>query len=181
MKRQWFIILFSIISIVTYAQAIGSFLDFHLGQSKYDVQNIVNTKYRGAEWNGNCCRINNISLAGESFNQLTLEFQNGVLTSAIFSRSFKNIWIEGYSNAIRFLENAQQEANHLISRLYATYASKYGKESTLTDNAIIWRGFNSNSIKISYIQQFVDQGMGGAYLVNCVVNVSYLSFNNDNF
>lgn len=181
MKRQWFIFLFSLFNIVTYAQAIGSFLDFHLGQSRFDVQNIVNTKYRGAEWNNNSCKINNISLAGEFFNQFTMEFQNGVITNAIFSRSFNNTWIEGYSNAIRFLENAQQEANHLISRLHATYASKYGKESTLTDNAIIWRGFNGNSIKISYIQQFVDHGIGGVYLVNCVVNVNYLSSNNDNF
>ena len=180
MKRQWFIFLFSFFSIVSYAQVIGSFLDFYLGQPKYEVQSIINSKYQGAEWDNNSCKIQNISLAGESFNRLTLEFQNGILTSAICFRGFDKAWIDGYNNAERFFQYAQQEASNMISRLYATYKSKYGRESASTNDAIIWRGNNGNSIKIAYRQQFVNQGMGG-YSVNCIVNVQYMSSDSGNF
>lgn len=180
MKKLFFSFLFLLFSIVTYAQTIGGFLDFYLGQSKSEVQNIVNSKYRGAEWDHNSCKIEDISLAGESFNRLTLDFQNGILTSAICFRKFDNPWIDGYNNAERFFEYAQQEASNMMSRLYATYKSKYGRESASTNDAIIWRANNGNSIKIAYRQQFINQGMGG-YSVNCAVSVHYISSNSGNF
>ena len=180
MKRQWLIIIILFFSILTNAQTISRFLDFHLGQSKYEVQNIVNTKYRGAEWNNDNCKIKNISLAGESFDMLTLSFQNGSLTNAIFARSYERKFIEGYNNSVRFLEYAQQQAKNMISRLYTSYVSKYGKESAQTDNMIIWRDYNGKSIRIQYNQQFFDHGTGD-YLVTCIVNVVYCSISNDNF
>ena len=181
MKRQWFIILFTIFSIAAYAQTIGSFLDFHLGQSKYEVQRIVNSKYHGAEWENNLCKIQDVSLAGESFMLLALEFQNGKLSSSTFSKNYTFAQIvSGYNNAVRTMDNALQMASGMISRLYATYASRYGKEKVITDNSIIWSGNNGNSIKIALVKEIVNIG-GNDYGLNCCVQVNYYSSNNDNY
>ena len=180
MKRFCFIILFFVFSIGINAQSIGRFLDFHLGQSIYEVQNIVNTKYRGAEWKNNSCEIYNISLAGETFKLLTLYFQNGMLSEACFSYNHTGSMVYGYNNAVRTRNSALQRAGGMISRLYATYASKYGKETVLTDNAVIWNGKNGNSIKISLSEEMVDMG-GGNYGLNCAVLVKYSSSYSDIF
>lgn len=181
MKRYLLCLVLSAFSIIINAQSIGSFLDFYLGQSMSEVRNITNSKYHGAEWENNLCKIQDVSLAGESFKLLALKFQNGKLSSSTFSKNYTFAQIvSGYNNAVRTMDNALQMASGMISRLYATYASRYGKEKVITDNSIIWSGNNGNSIKIALVKEIVNIG-GNDYGLNCCVTVNYYSSNIDNF
>ena len=50
--------------------------------------------------------------------------------------------------------------NNKCTRLYSLLKSKYGKESYSTNNTLVWRGANGNSITIELRQTVEDVGYG---------------------
>ena len=135
-------------SIITNAQSIGSFLDFYLGQSMSEVRSIINSKYYSSEWNGNVCKIFNVSLAGEQFNQLTIEFSGGQIISATFLNSPDHIITFSSSDFNQRMESQINIQQQRIARLYAQYKSKYGKETASSDTSVIWTDLSGKSINL---------------------------------
>ena len=119
MKRLFVSSLFCLLAIFSSAQSIGSFLDFHLGQSMSEVRNIVNYKYPSATWKSNECTIDNISIAGENFKGLCLKFDNNKLKSGQFFQSDFKIDAFSYENAKRYVDNVSSQYINMISRLYS--------------------------------------------------------------
>ena len=150
MSRFLFCSLFCFFYLFSSAQSIGSFLDFYLGQSITDVRRIVNSKYPSAEWNNNECTIRNVRLAGESFDNLFLKFQNNVLVSGKFAKGSTNLAIStsSYEDASNFVNYHIPQYEDMITRLYSQYLYKYGKETFQTNSSVVWRDSNRNSITI---------------------------------
>lgn len=170
MKRFVISSLLCAFSIINYAQSIGSFLDFYLGQSMSEVRSITNSKYSSVSWDGNRCTINNISLAGERFDNLYIDFQNGYIYEAWFNKSSTSSG--SYSHLTNYL-NAQAEVHKkIIARLYSAYVSKYGKETVMTDQSITWRSPNGNSVTISLEVHSDDMGFGD-YIGSILTRVEY--------
>lgn len=160
MKRLSVCSLLFAFSIISNAQSIGSFLDFYLGQSMSEVRNIVNNKYPSATWESKRCTINNIRIAGEYFKSLTLYFENNKLIEGRFYHSTFNLYCSSYEEAKRYVDNVSPQYINMISRLYSLFKSKYGKESYSTNNTLVWRGANGNSITIELRQTVEDVGYG---------------------
>ncbi len=158
MKRLFFCFVICAFTIITNAQSIGSFLDFYLGQSMSEVRSITNSKYSSASWDGNRCIIKNINLAGERFGSLYIDFQNGYINEAWFNKS--STLTGSYSVISNYLKSQVEVHKQVIGRLYLAYTSKYGKESVMTDQSIIWRSPNGNSVTISLETNTMDFGLG---------------------
>lgn len=170
MKRYLLCSVFSVFSIITNAQSIGSFLDFHLGQSMSEVRNIVNIKYPSATWDNERCHIYNIRIAGEYFKNLDLYFDNNKLTKGVFCHNTFNLDCISYEDAKRYVDNVSPQYINMISRLYSLFSSKYGKESYSTNNTLVWRGSNGNSITIEFQQNVENSfysyiGRAGVFLM----------------
>ena len=160
MKRLLFCLVLNVFAIISNAQSIGSFLDFHLGQSMSEVRNIVNYKYPSATWKSNECTIDNISIAGENFKGLCLKFDNNKLKSGQFFQSDFKLDAFSYENAKRYVDNVSSQYINMISRLYSLFKSKYGKESYFTNDTVVWREANGNSITIKLRLTVEDVGYG---------------------
>ena len=170
MKRYLLCLALSAFSIITNAQSIGGFLDFYLGQSMSEVHSITNSKYSSASWDGNRCIIKNISLAGERFDNLYIEFQNGYINEAWFNKTSTS---SGSLSHLTNYLNAQAEVHKkIIARLYSAYVSKYGKETVMTDQSITWRSPNGNSVTISLEVHSDDMGFGD-YIGSILTRVEY--------
>lgn len=160
MKRFLVCSLLCTFTLISYAQSIGSFLDFYLGQSMSEVKSIVNNKYPSATWKSNECTIENIRIAGENFKRLCLKFDNYKLISGHFYQSTFNIDCFSYENAKRYVDSVSPQYINMISRLYSLFKLKYGKESYSTNDAVVWRGTNGNSITIELRSTVEDIGYG---------------------
>ena len=160
MKKIFFCFILNAFALIANAQSIGSFLDFHLGQSISEVRNIVNYKYPSATWNGNNCTIDNIRVAGENFKTLCLTFDNNKLISGSFYMASFNLDCNSYVDAKRYVDNVSPQYIDMVSRLYSLFNSKYGKESYSTNNSVVWRGSNGNTITIELRQTINDIDFG---------------------
>jgi hypothetical protein len=159
-------------SLIANAQSIGSFLDFYLGQSISEAKIIVNSKYPSASWDNNKCTIKNVRIAGEDFKSLDLYFEHNKLTSGRFCQSTFNLDCSSYEEAKRYVDNVSPQYINMISRLYSLFKSKYGKESYSTNNTLVWRGANGNSITIELRQTVEDVGYG-SYAGNVAAFLTY--------
>lgn len=178
MKRIIACSLICMFTLIINAQSIGSFLDFYLGQSISEVRNITNSKYYGVSWSEGGCKIPDVRLAGEQFNSLFISFQNGVIVEATFQ--YSQFPPSGsYSTVVNNLNNAAEMQKQMISRLYASYKSKYGKETVTTNSSITWRSKNGNSVTISMESSVDDWGMGEYKgYVKTLVTYSHNSYGN---
>lgn len=158
MKRFLVCSLLCAFAIIANAQSIGSFLDFYLGQSVSEVRSITSSKYSSVSWDGNQCIIKNISLAGERFENLHIVFQNGYINKAWFEKS--SVTMGSYSHLSNFLNSQAVVHKQTIARLYSAYVSRYGKETVMTDQSIMWRGQNGNSVTIALEVHSDDLGYG---------------------
>ena len=148
MKRIFMAILSCIMVSSLYSQQISRFLDFRLGQSVEEVRNIIALKYSSTEWNGNVCKILNVTLANEPFNQLTMEFYGGKLSKATFLNSPSAIITSSQFDYNQKMESQASIQQQRIERLYSQYRAKYGKEKMATDSSIIWKDIYGNSINL---------------------------------
>lgn len=171
MKRFFLFSLSCIVFINLHSQQISKFLDFKLGQSITDVRNIIALKYGSAEWNGNDCKIFNVNLANEFFDQLTMEFRGGKLSRAIFLNSPQLIVTSSsyeYNQAMESQASIQQQR---IGRLYSQYRAKYGKETMTSNSSVIWTDIYGNSINL-YITINNDNS-GDIFVGNINVVITY--------
>lgn len=171
MKRFSMVILLCITALSLHSQQISRFLDFRLGQSIAEVRNIIASKFSSTEWNGNVCKIYNVTLANESFNQLTIEFSGGQLARATFLNSPPAIIT---SSSYEYNQKMQSQASfqqQRIGRLYSQYRAKYGKETMATDSSVIWTDLYGNSINL-YIT-INNHDSDGLFVGNINVVITY--------
>ena len=182
MKRFLMCTFLGVFSLIIYAQSIGGFLDFYLGQSISDVRNVTYRKYPTAEWKDNECTIRNIRIAGESFKLLLLTFENNSLVRGRFIQSSTNHSCASYEDAKRFVDYNLPQYVDMISRLYAPLVAKYGKETYSTDTSIVWKNGNSKSITIQ-LRQNIGEGLDFyTYSAGVFVDLIYeISRYDDNF
>lgn len=178
MKRLFVSSLFCLLAIFSSAQSIGAFLDFYLGQSISDVRRITSSKYLSVSWDNNQCTINNIQLAGERFSNLFITFQNGFVSEAQFVESSTSSG--SYSYLTNFLNTQCEVHKQMIGRLYSAYTAKYGKESVMNNQSVIWRSSNGNCITISLEVHSDDLGFGD-YIGSVATRVKYSSSSFGNY
>jgi len=178
MKKIFFCFVFSAFAIISYAQSIGGFLDFYLGQSMSEVRSITNSKYSSVSWESNKCVIKNVVLAGEQFGGLYITFQNGYIYKAEFINN--SALVGSYSLISNYVKSQVELHKQVIGRLYSAYTSKYGKESVMTDQSIIWRSPNGNSVTIALEIDTTDFGFGD-YGGGVCTRVTYSSSSYGNY